>query len=120
MENNFELALVEKRNEKLVKYLRHTLTVLPSAVISLDTSKWFNLDLRRLFIKNLVIIYFKRVLLAYFAVAGLDVMNKLDKLPHSKQDLIDWIYNHQIADILNSIKFKKLLYLSFYLNNKLF
>ena len=44
-----------------------------------------------------------RVLLAYFAVAGLDVMNKLDKLPHTKQAIIDWIYNHQIAETIDSI-----------------
>lgn len=37
-----------------------------------------------------------RVLLAYFGVSGLDIMNKLDKLPHSKEHIIDWIYKHQI------------------------
>ena len=43
----------------------------------------------------------KRVLLAYFAISGLDIMNKLEKLPHNRQDLIDWIYNHQIATIVS-------------------
>lgn len=75
LDQNFDLSLIEKRNEKIQKYFRHTLLILPNAVISLDSSK---------------------VLLAYFAISGLDVMNKLDKLPHSRQDLIDWIYNHQI------------------------
>jgi hypothetical protein len=25
-------------------------------------------------------------------------MNKLDKLPHSRQQIIDWIYKHQIEE----------------------
>ena len=44
------------------------------------------------------IIIFQRVLLAYFAVTGLDTLNKLDKLPHPKHVLIDWIYMHQITE----------------------
>jgi geranylgeranyl transferase type-1 subunit beta len=39
-----------------------------------------------------------KVLIAYFGVAGLDIMNKLDKLPHSRQQIIDWIYKHQIEE----------------------
>ena len=38
-------------------------------------------------------------MLAYFAISGLDVLKKLDKLPHSKHDLINWIYFHQITEI---------------------
>lgn len=75
--NNFDPSLIEKRQEKLVKYLRHTLQILPCSVLLLDSSK---------------------VLLAYFAVTGLDVMNKLDRLPHTRQALIDWIYMHQITE----------------------
>ncbi len=43
--------------------------------------------------------------MAYFAVSGLDIMNKLDKLPHSKQDIIDWIYKHQIDENISGIVF---------------
>lgn len=75
--NNFEASLIDKRQEKLVKYLRHTLQVLPCSILLLDNSK---------------------VLLAYFAVAGLDVLGQLDKLPHTKQAVIDWIYMHQITE----------------------
>ncbi|CAF0826764.1 unnamed protein product [Brachionus calyciflorus] len=82
IDENLNPAIVEKRNEKLVKYLRQTLCVLPSAVITLDTSK---------------------VLLAYFAVSGLDILNKLDQLPHSRESLIDWIYNHQISETICGI-----------------
>ena len=46
----------------------------------------------------------QRVLLAYFAVAGLDVLNELDKLPHTKQALIDWIYMHQITEKLFEVE----------------
>ena len=45
----------------------------------------------------------QRVLLAYFAVSGLDVMNKLDKIPHPREAIINWIYNHQISEIINGI-----------------
>ena len=45
-------------------------------------------------------LYKFRVLLAYFAVSGLDIMNKLDKLPHTKEQLIEWIYKHQIVERL--------------------
>jgi hypothetical protein len=41
-------------------------------------------------------IFKNRVLLSYFAVCGFDVMNKLDKLPHTREELINWVYNHQI------------------------
>ena len=41
--------------------------------------------------------------MAYFAISGLDVLNKLDKLPHAKQALIDWIYFHQISQIKNNV-----------------
>lgn len=78
---NLEASQVEKRAEKNVKYLQHNLKILPAIVISLDSSK---------------------VLLAYFAVSGLDVLNKLDKLPHSKDSLIDWIYKHQITQSIDS------------------
>lgn len=36
--------------------------------------------------------------MAYFAVAGLDVLDQLDRLPQTKQALIDWIYMHQITE----------------------
>lgn len=75
--NNYDPSLIERRQEKLVKYLRRTLQVLPCSILLLDNSK---------------------VLLAYFAVAGLDILDKLERLPNSKQILIDWIYNHQITD----------------------
>lgn len=74
--NNFDSALIEKRQDKFVTYLRHTLQILPCSILLLDNSK---------------------ILLAYFAVAGLDVLNKLDRLPHTKQAIIDWIYMHQIT-----------------------
>ena len=86
--NNMELSLVEKRKEKLVKYLRNTLLVLPCSIMMLDNSK---------------------VLLAYFAVAGLDVLNNLDRLPYTKQKMIDWIYLHQINEITSSIQFFKII-----------
>ena len=81
-ELNLDLNIVEKRKEKNVKYLKHTLTILPNSVLSLDNSK---------------------LLLAYFAISSLDILDRLDKLPHSKQALIDWIYKHQIIEIKNSI-----------------
>lgn len=81
--NNFDPALIDKRQKKFIKYLSHTLTVLPSNILILDNSK---------------------VLLAYFAVAGLDVLNELDKLPHTKQALIDWIYMHQITEKLSEVE----------------
>jgi geranylgeranyl transferase type-1 subunit beta len=77
MMNDIDSKIIERREEKLVKYLRHTLQVLPCSILLLDTSK---------------------VLLAYFGVSGLDIMNKLDKLPHSRQHIIDWIYMHQIEE----------------------
>jgi geranylgeranyl transferase type-1 subunit beta len=80
IKNNLDSALIEQRKEKNVKYLKHTLQILPSNVLSLDNSK---------------------VLLAYFAISGLDILSKLDKLPHSKQALIDWIYFHQITDTIS-------------------
>ena len=40
-------------------------------------------------------------MLAYFACSGLDVIDKLDKLPHSKQAIIEWIYSHQITKFLD-------------------
>ena len=61
--NNYDPSLIEKRQEKLVKYLRRTLQILPCSILLLDNSK---------------------VLLAYFAVAGLDILDKLDRLPNSK------------------------------------
>jgi len=75
--NNYEFSLIEKRQEKLVKYLRQTLQILPCSILLLDNSK---------------------VLLAYFAVAGLDILNKLDRLPHTKHAIIDWVYMHQITE----------------------
>lgn len=37
--NNFEASLIDKRRDKLVKYLRHTLQVLPCSILLLDNSK---------------------------------------------------------------------------------
>jgi geranylgeranyl transferase type-1 subunit beta len=74
--------LIERRHEKCYKYFRHTLLILPASILVLDNSK---------------------VLLAYFAISGMDIMNKLDKLPHSKDDLINWIYMHQITESLDQI-----------------
>ena len=45
---------------------------------------------------------FLRVLLTYFAVSGLDVLDRLDRLPHDRKTLIDWIYNHQLKQSLQS------------------
>jgi hypothetical protein len=42
--------------------------------------------------------------LAYFAVAGLDVFDQLDRLPNTKQALIDWIYMHQITEQISGYK----------------
>ena len=78
--NNFDPNLIEKRQVKLVNYLRRTLQILPCSILLLDNSK---------------------VLLAYFAVAGLDILENLDRLPHSKQLLCDWIYNHQITESIS-------------------
>jgi hypothetical protein len=55
---------------------------------------------------------FHRVLLAYFACSGLDVIDKLDKLPHTKESLIEWVYSHQITESLQSTHFIR-MYKSF-------
>lgn len=80
--NNFDPKLIEKRTEKFVKYLRNTLQILPCSILLLDNSK---------------------VLLAYFATAGLDVLDKLDRLPNTKQAIIDWIYMHQITEKISDV-----------------
>jgi hypothetical protein len=45
IKNNLEHNLVEKRAEKNVKYLQHTLKILPPVVISLDSSKYFDYNI---------------------------------------------------------------------------
>ena len=42
VKDNLDHNLVEKRVEKNVKYLQHTLKILPPVVISLDSSKYFD------------------------------------------------------------------------------
>jgi len=39
IKNNLDLAIIEQRKEKNVKYLKHTLQILPCSVLSLDNSK---------------------------------------------------------------------------------
>lgn len=80
--NNLDFSLINKRQEKLVNYLRHTLQILPCSILLLDNSK---------------------ILLSYFAVSGLDILNKLDRLPHSKQSIIDWVYMHQITENISDV-----------------
>lgn len=43
-----------------------------------------------------------RVILAYFAVSGLDLLNELDSIPN-KQAIIDWIYSLQVCDETGAI-----------------
>jgi hypothetical protein len=35
-------------------------------------------------------------------------MSKLDKLPHSRQDIIEWVYKHQIETKVSGMKIHKL------------
>lgn len=44
-----------------------------------------------------------RVTIAFFAVCGLDILDSLDLLPEDrKQQVIDWVYRHQVAPDVNA------------------
>ncbi|CAH1373942.1 unnamed protein product [Tenebrio molitor] len=58
------------------KYLLRILRGLPSSLGSLDTH---------------------RVILTYFAISGLDLLNELDSIPN-KQYVIEWLYSLQVCD----------------------
>jgi hypothetical protein len=45
---------------------------------------------------------FERLLLAYFAISGLDVLCRLNELPFDKNNIVDWIYQHQIIKPVHS------------------
>lgn len=68
--------------EKTAKFLCRTLNVLPPSLISLDTSK---------------------LLIAYFSITGLDIINSLDKLPVDRSIIIDWIYRNHIHKYIYNI-----------------
>jgi len=64
-----ELELASNRH---AKFLLRTLQVLPTALSSFDT---------------------QRVTISYFAIAGLDVLQRLDLLQEDRANIIDWLYS---------------------------
>ncbi|RZC41524.1 geranylgeranyl transferase type-1 subunit beta [Asbolus verrucosus] len=71
--NCFKIKFNPKSHKK---YLLRILHGLPSSLSSMDTH---------------------RVILIYFAISGLDLLNELDSVPN-KQSIIDWIYSLQVCD----------------------
>jgi geranylgeranyl transferase type-1 subunit beta len=70
------LFYVTANNTLHKKYLLRILRGLPSSLGSLDTH---------------------RVILTYFAISGLDLLNELDSIPN-KQYVIEWLYSLQVCD----------------------
>ena len=68
-EEHQELELTTGRH---AKFLQRTLHVLPSSLANFDT---------------------QRVTISYFAVAGLDVLNRLDLVENQRQDIVNWLYH---------------------------
>ena len=63
-----ELHLLHSRH---AKYFQRCLAILPSSLASYDT---------------------QRVTLAFFAISGLDLLDKLDLIAEQRQDIINWLY----------------------------
>lgn len=62
-------------HKRHAKYLEHFLHILPARLSSYDST---------------------RVMIAFFAVSGLDILDRLDLVSDkSRQNIIDWIYNQQ-------------------------
>jgi geranylgeranyl transferase type-1 subunit beta len=68
-----ELELTANRH---AKFLQRTLHVLPAQLASYDT---------------------QRVTIAYFAISGLDVLDRLDLLEDQKDEIIEWLYLNLIC-----------------------
>ena len=64
-----ELKLLQSRH---AKYFQRTLAVLPSSLSSFDT---------------------QRVTLAFFAISGLDVLERLETIEDSRAHIVDWLYS---------------------------
>lgn len=90
------------------RYLLGILHKLPSCLSSLDTQRCFTV------INNFILVYlfFFRVLLVYFSVSGLDLLNELDRIPN-KQAIIEWLYSLQVVDDTGKVlnKFQKWCFL---------
>jgi len=70
-----EPASVELLMDKHAKFLYRTLKILPQSSAGYDN---------------------QRITIAFFAVSGLDVLNKLDMLSDMREDIIGWVYNNLI------------------------
>ena len=62
---------LELASNRHAKFLQRTLHVLPSALSSFDT---------------------QRITISYFAISGLDVLDRLDLLEGRRQEIVDWLY----------------------------
>lgn len=62
--------------DKHAKFLQRTMHVLPSSLSSFDT---------------------QRITIAFFAISGLDILDRLDLLDEQRKDIIDWLYLSLIA-----------------------
>eukprot|EP00088_Acartia_fossae_P039558 TRINITY_DN41184_c0_g1_i2.p1 TRINITY_DN41184_c0_g1~~TRINITY_DN41184_c0_g1_i2.p1 ORF type:complete len:371 (+),score=48.66 TRINITY_DN41184_c0_g1_i2:39-1151(+) len=58
--------------DRHAKYLKRTLCVLPGSLAAFDV---------------------QRMTIVYFAVSGLDVLNRLDMIEDMKDDIINWVYS---------------------------
>ena len=63
-----ELYLLPNRH---AKFFQRTLAIVPGGFSSYDT---------------------QRVTIAFFAISGLDILDKLDLLADQKSDIIEWLY----------------------------
>lgn len=63
------------------KFLQRTLHVLPSSLANFDT---------------------QRVTISYFAVSGLDMLNRLDLVEGQRQDIVSWLYHCLVSPSDNS------------------
>lgn len=66
---------LRKMMDRHAKFLKMTLNVLPSSSGGYDM---------------------QRMTILYFAVSGLDVLNRLDMIEHMKEDIINWVYSNLI------------------------
>jgi len=71
--NPTDLTLTHSRH---AKFFQRTLAVLPSSLASFDT---------------------QRVTVAYFAISGLDLLDRLDMLEDQKASMVNWLYNCLIS-----------------------
>ena len=62
---------LELASNRHAKFLQRTLHVLPSALSSFDT---------------------QRVTISYFAISGLDVLDRMDLLEGRRQEIVEWLY----------------------------